>query len=848
MKIRKILIATLILLSYSSVMAQTSVDIIPRPVSIEMGSGEFRLTDKTPLVLDKSFDKAKGEYIVGLFTKNAGVTPPVSYSSTMAKGGINARIVADKSLPSKEGYTLKVDAGGILIESATDRGLLNGFKSLIQILTANSSVKGSVPFINITDYPRFEWRGTMLDVSRQFFDKDFVIKYIDWLALHKINIFHWHLTDDNGWRVDIREYPELTRKGAWRGANEVLPPAYGSSDKRYGGFYTHEDIREVVAYAAARGVDIMPEIEIPGHSRAVVGSYPAVGCENVEITKSVQGEIQNVWCVGREENFEMLDKIIGNYAELFPFEYIHIAGDEVNMTPWKNCPHCQQLMKEQGFTDVTQLQYYFVRRVEQIVNKHGRKAGGWNEILKGGNDFEPSTMIFAWQDVKYAVDAVRKGRPTVVMPGQYMYIDMAQSPTERGHRWAAIVTIERLYSFDPVPDSFKQELTPEQMKNFVGIQSALFSEYLDRPSRFVEYQSYPRLAAVAEMGWTAQADRNWNDFYTRLTRSHLKRLTKWGIAFRDFPPSAIYDKGAITVTPPYTGAVVRYDSLMNEPTFNSPIYTKPIVTGKYEEYRFKTFGLEHTFSPQAMAEKAPIDHWNSDLGKMRVSRDVTADINKDGVWYVNFAQDKDYDNKSATVTTISLLQNGNPIAQYEDNQPLINNPKYKFTVENVAAGDKFSLTITIADPNDEPTQGAITLECSPYQEPQVTVSSSMEENTRFPLSNLTDYRQQTYARTKGECKAGDWVLYEFAEPINSSRIEVLTGIPNQPEYTLTDGYVEYTFDGQTFHRAAELDYGTTFIEPTQPIKAVKIVVTGTNNRPLLAIQGLKILRKKIGEK
>ncbi|NCB20178.1 MAG: beta-N-acetylhexosaminidase, partial [Bacteroidia bacterium] len=462
---------------------------------------------------------------------------------------------------------------------------------------------------------------------------------------HKINKFHWHLTDDNGWRIEVKKYPKLTELGAWRGENEVLRPSFGSGNERYGGFYTQKEIKEIVAYAAERHIEIIPEIDLPGHSRAVTASYPEVGCDGNDNSVSVQGEAQNVWCVGKENNFKMLENIIKEVAALFPSKYFHIGGDEVNYDAWDNCPHCQALMKEKGMEKHEELLNYFVRRMETIVEKQGKHMAGWDEILDGG-ELKPESMVYAWRSVAKGIESVKKGQPTVMLPGEYCYYDMKQSPAERGHNWAGIVTLEKAYSLDPVATA---NLDENQSKLVLGVQGALWAELFGYPARFMEYQAYPRIAALAEVGWTQPQNKGFEDFSRRLSSAHFERLFQMGIAFRMDPPKAVYTNGAILVTAPYSWAVVRYTTDESEPTMYSPVYRGEIITDKAHKFRFATF--------------------------------------------------------------------------------------YKDEIKSVSI---------------QPENASYS-----YISPATTIETSMNENSRFPISNVTDYKHNTYFRTATRVNAGD---------------------------------------------------------------------------------------------
>ena len=285
----------------------------------------------------------------------------------------------------------------------------------------------AIPCFHIEDAPRFAYRGVMLDVSRNFSDKAAVMRYIDWIARHKLNTLHWHLTDDNGWRVEIKKYPELTSRGAWRGPGEVLPPSYGSGNERYGGFYTQQDVREIVDYAAFRNVEIIPEIDLPGHSQTLTSVYPETFCRTSGSVTYKPEEMRETLCAGREENFEMLRDILQELAGLFPSKYIHIGGDEVSVRYWRNCPRCRALMTEKKMKTPAELRGYFVHRLEDLVHSVGKTCAAWNEAVQARN-LRPATLIYGWENVDVCRQAAAAGQPVVMMPASYCYIDMKQHP------------------------------------------------------------------------------------------------------------------------------------------------------------------------------------------------------------------------------------------------------------------------------------------------------------------------------------------------------------------------------------------------------------------------------------
>lgn len=581
---KKLLAAVMAIFIFTACAQQTEPKIIPLPQQMTVNGGNFTIDNNVSITGNSEFEV---EYLKGKLLEGAGIS---------LKDGENGKkvisVTVDPALETgKEGYTLSVTPDAISICAAEKAGAFYGVQTLLQLMPAHiygkEAVKGKikVPCVEITDSPRFGYRGAGLDVSRTFFPIETVYDVIDWIAYHKLNTFHWHITDDNGWRIEIKKYPLLTEKGAWRGPDEVLPPSYGSGNKKYGGFYTQEEIKEIVKYAADRNIEIIPEIDMPGHSKAVIACYPEVGCTNKDKTMSVNGEVNNVWCVGNEKTYSMIEDIIAELVDIFPSDKIHLGGDEVNLDNWKNCPHCQAFMRKMGMKEEMELQNYFVRRMEKIVNKYGKVLVGWDEIIKGG-ELDPSTIVYGWASNKKAANAVKAGQPTVFIPAEYCYMDMKQSEFERGHNWAAIVTLDSTYKLDPIN---MNDFTPEQEKLVLGVQANLWTELLNRPERFLEYQFFPRLCALAEVGWTLPELKNYDCFYNRLTTAHYDRLYNMGIKFRLPFPEVVYEDNMLKVTPPYEGAVVRYTDDASEPDFNSPVYKGEITTETPEKYRFATF-------------------------------------------------------------------------------------------------------------------------------------------------------------------------------------------------------------------------------------------------------------------
>ena len=565
--------------------AMAQLDFVPQPAYVQVDAGSSFVFDKNLTIVggDPFNVQYLQEHLDRVFDRRGD-----SWNKTPGR----IEFVRTKSFPA-EGYAISVKPGRILVSATTRAGEFYAIQTLLQMLPPQvyRRVSGpdallirqwEVPCVEILDQPRFPWRGSMFDVSRTFFDKDYILRHIDWLAYHKINKFHWHLTDDNGWRMEIKKYPKLMEVGAWRGPDEALEPAFNSGDERYGGYYTQEEMKAIVAYAADRNIEIIPEFDLPGHSKSLAVSYPEMVCRHDAEVKSVQGEVHNVLCVGREKNYAMLENIIKEMAAIFPSKYFHIGVEEVATESWKHCPDCQKLMKQQGYTDERQLLGYFTERMEKILAKYGKTLEGWEDIVPG-EKLSRNDLVLVWHDQKVLQKALDAGFPAVTQNCFYLYLDMKQTPAERGHSWATIIDMEKVYSFDPLQDL---DLSDGKERLVKGLQGGLWAELLYYPPHFSEYQLYPRLSALAEVGWTPQELRDYADFDGRMMRTHFERLRNMGIQFR-IPMPEVDARG--NVRSPYPNMVVRYTFDGSEPTVASPVVSGPIVTDHPEKLRFATF-------------------------------------------------------------------------------------------------------------------------------------------------------------------------------------------------------------------------------------------------------------------
>jgi hexosaminidase len=422
---------------------------------------------------------------------------------------------------SPEYYTLDVEPGTIRLVGCTSAGLFRGIQTLRQLADA----EGRVPACRIMDHPRFPYRGMHLDVCRHFFPASFVKRYIDLLARYKFNTFHWHLTEDQGWRIEIEAYPRLTQVGAWRKGSQVGPYARQEFDTlRYGGYYTKAEIREVVAYAAARGITVIPEIEMPGHALAALAAYPEYSCSGgpFEVARG-WGVFDDVFCP-KEETFQFLETILEEVMDLFPSPYIHIGGDECPKTRWKQCPHCQALMAREGLHDEHELQSWFIRRIERFVNSRGRRIIGWDEILEGG--LAPNATVMSWRGEEGGIAAARAGHDAIMTPGSHCYFDHYQGEASlEPHAIGGYTPLQKVYAYEPVP----QALHARETGHILGAQGNVWTEYM-RDSHHVEYMVLPRMIALSEVLWSHEERRNEADFMHRLEQE-LPRLSRAGYHF-----------------------------------------------------------------------------------------------------------------------------------------------------------------------------------------------------------------------------------------------------------------------------------------------------------------------------
>ena len=513
----------------------TTPSIIPKPINITPLDGVFPLKANTRIEAESGAEVV-AIYLRELISAGTGFGFEIAKpSSTCAKAdSICLRTVgADKSLGA-EGYELKVTPEAITIRAPEVEGLFHGVQSLRQLLPPQIEDRKSaarawdVPAMNIRDKPRFAWRGLMLDVGRHFFPISVIKKYIDLLAMHKMNVLHWHLTEDQGWRIEIKKYPKLTEIGSKRKASPLFSDKYKLDGKSYGGFYTQGEIKEVVNYAASRFVNVVPEIEMPGHSMAALASYPELGCTGGPYEVRTFWEIEeNVYCAGNDKVFKFLEDVLEEVLELFPSRYIHIGGDECPKSMWQKCEKCQRRIAEEKLKDEDELQSYFIKRIGTFLNAKGRQLVGWDEILQGG--LAPGAIVMSWRGVDGGMEAASQGHDAIMCPLNYTYLDYFQSEDQQ-HEPPAIggfLSMEMVYEFDPAPAGLSKNLS----KHILGAQGQLWSEFI-HDERLLDYMAFPRACALAEVLWTSRELCDCDDFKRRLPQL-LQRLESWNVNYRN---------------------------------------------------------------------------------------------------------------------------------------------------------------------------------------------------------------------------------------------------------------------------------------------------------------------------
>jgi len=561
--------------------ADPNLGIIPAPVSLKKASGEFTLSRQTIVLADTISNKSV-VFLTGYLQNNKML--PLQLKTNDGSGAANSIVLTaagTDNLPP-DGYRLTITPQQILV-AGKGAGLFYGIQTLIQLIPEGNNPVVKLPCVQIEDYPRFAYRGLMLDVCRHFFSVEFIKKYLDLMATYKLNNFHWHLTDDQGWRIEIKKYPKLTEIGSQRSQTVIgnyhdrTPQQFDNTP--YGGYYTQDQIRDVVKYAADRYINVVPEIEMPGHSEAALAAYPELSCDPSMTYKVAEtwGIFHDIYCPS-DKTFNFLQDVLTEVMGLFPSKYIHIGGDEAPKDVWKKSEFCQKLMKKLHLKTEDELQSYFIQRIEKFVNSKGRSIIGWDEILEGG--LSPNATVMSWRGEKGGIAAAQQNHNVIMTPGSGgLYIDQLQGKqNQEPLSIGGYDPLSKIYAYNPTPDV----LTPDQQKHIVGVQANLWTEYIPTETK-VEYMLLPRLMALSEVAWTPLTNKNYNDFANTRLPSHLATLDENNFDYR--VPTAIGAQDTIvfgsqlnvTLKPSVTGAKVYYTIDGYKPGETDIEYTAPMT-------------------------------------------------------------------------------------------------------------------------------------------------------------------------------------------------------------------------------------------------------------------------------
>ncbi len=601
----KKLLSIVLLLNGILVFGQTQLYLVPMPAHLTLNEGTFNLNEQTTItIVPHNIELEKiGVYLQSRIKEITGFNLPIA---TDRKAKINeSSIQLDLSIESKwpgPSHSVVIDNKLVLIVANKGEFIFQGIQTLLQIIEnsiptneVKSTTTIKLPKLGITDEPRFPYRGMHLDVGRHFFPVSFIKKYIDYLAAYKYNTFHWHLTEDQGWRIEIKKYPELTKIGGWRNGTIIgRYPGKGSDNKYYGGFYTQEEIKEVVAYAKERYIDVIPEIEMPGHSSAAIAAYPWLSCfpekpteipavmisqksideqkkGRIKLVQETWGVFDDVFCAGKDSTFIFLEHVIDEVIALFPSKYFHLGADECPKSHWKICVACQKRMMDNNLKDEHELQSWFVQRIEKYLNSKGKTLIGWDEILEGG--LAPNAVVMSWRGEAGGIEAAKQKHQVIMTPGNPVYFDHTQSKNEDSITIGGYNPIEKVYAYEPIP----KELTIEEGKYVLGAQANMWTEYMQNTSK-VEYMMFPRMIALSEVLWSPKEKRDWKGFERRLPII-LERLDKQKINYS----KAYYDlKATVLPTEDFKGVLWKLESKLNEPIYiyasdSVFLYNKPLI-------------------------------------------------------------------------------------------------------------------------------------------------------------------------------------------------------------------------------------------------------------------------------
>ncbi len=580
---------------------ESEIALIPQVQKMTLGESSFKFKESTKLVVESVDQEVVAAQFARLFEKATGWKLQVLVGGNE---GSNQVYFKTDQVMAPEGYSIDVQRNRIEIKASKPAGFFYATQTLRQLLPAEiespqklQNINWLVPVVNINDNPVFKWRGFMLDVVRHFFPKEDVLRMIDNLALHKINTLHLHLVDDQGWRIEIKKYPKLTSVGAWRVDREdkpwgSRPPQKAGEKATYGGFYTQADIKEIVAYAQAHFINVVPEIEMPAHVMSALAAYPQFSCKGVPLTVPPGGvwPITDIYCAGNDSTFLLLQDVLSEVIDLFPSKYIHVGGDEATKTEWEKCPKCRKRIRDEKLKDVGELQSYFMKRMEKFVNSKGRTLLGWDEILEGGLPAEATVM--SWRGFQGGIEAANQGHDVVMTPTSDCYFDYYQGPLDQEPlAIGGYLPLSKVYNFNPIAP----ELSAVGAKHILGGQANLWTEFVST-FKHAEYMTFPRIAALAEAVWSPKEVRNWDDFSRRI-KLLMNRYDQLGINYSKSAYAVTAKPGfdpvkkqlAVNLKGELAGLEIHYTTDGSEPTNLSAIYTEPILLDKTSTLKAITF-------------------------------------------------------------------------------------------------------------------------------------------------------------------------------------------------------------------------------------------------------------------
>ena len=584
----KFLSIILIMVAFINNLNAGSINIVPVPMQVTEGKGVFTIQNGTHILVDETNGTLE---IAGLLAEKIRLSSGLllgtsTYNAAFPKSNsiIFTTLGADPAL-GKEGYTIEITQTNVFVRSVSANGFFYGLQSLLQLLPPDiekrqSGLKSfSMPVVKIKDMPRFSYRGMHLDVGRYMYPVEFIKKYLDLMAMYKLNTFHWHLTEDQGWRIEIKKYPRLTQVGSTRKSSQT--GNNGENDNTpYSGFYTQDQAREIVAYAASKYITVIPEIEMPGHSVAALTAYPFLACAPGPFEVRTQwGVADDICCAGNDSVFTFMEDVLTEIMDIFPSTYIHIGGDEAPKVRWKNCPKCQARIKAEGLKDEAELQSYFIKRIEKFLVSKNRRLIGWDEILEGG--LPPEATVMAWRGIQAAIDAASDGHDAVMTPVDYCYFDYYQGdPATEPNAIGGYLTLKTVYSYNPVPPV----LTSDLATHIIGVQGNVWTEYM-KTSDIVEYMAFPRAIALAEVAWSQQDRRNWDDFINRMD-NQFARLDLMGINYCkgsfivDLTTKRENNRNLVVLSSETKGMEIRYTTDGSDPVVTSTLYNQPFELAK----------------------------------------------------------------------------------------------------------------------------------------------------------------------------------------------------------------------------------------------------------------------------